>query len=292
MNKYPRISISVVALFALSLAGCATKAAVPVSSPAKAPGKATKERIVVTKVPVLVKETSSYSDGLVDEYIVYKLDGAKKAVVEKDKFDASRTDPIERMVLEYKDGRESAETVYEADGKLRSRRELGYDAAGLLLMERQLDAQGKALSASAYRYDDKGRKTEWRVLDGSGAVKAVSSYSYGKDGQSGVEMQDSGGAVTGGIRLDYADGKLAKRSYFGADKALQKYEAYAYAGGRISSVETRRADGSLVAKVAYEYGKLGELVKATNYSAAGSVSGYTTYEYVVREDSATEIYSD
>jgi YD repeat-containing protein len=261
------------------LASCATKAPTLQAN--------AKRQTVVTKVPVLVKETSFYSDGLTDAYIVYKLDDSKKAWVEKDSYDASRTDPIERLVVEYKDGRPSAEALYESDGKLRSRRELGYDAAGRLASERLVDAKGAALSSSTYSYDASGRKIEWRALDGSGAAMALTSYAYDKNGLSGVEMRNSGGAVTGTIKLEYEGGALVKRSYFGADKALQKYETYAYAGSLLSVLETRRADGSLVSRTAYEYGSLGELVKATDYLSSGSRSAYTTYEYVVREDSST-----
>ncbi len=278
-------------LAALALAACATKGPSPVASQAAAPAaKSAKTRIVATKVPVLVKETSFYSDGLADEYTLYKLDDAKKLTTERDRFDASRAEAIERAAVEFAAGRPSAETIYESDGKLRSRREMGYDSAGRLISERLIDAKGKALSSSAYSYDAEGRKVEWRALDGSGAVKAVTSYAYGPDGLVGVEMKDSGGAPTGSIKLEYSGGKLAKRSYFGADKALQRFEAYAYSGALLSSRETRRADGSLVSKTAFEYGGLGELVKATDYGASGSVSGYTIYEYVVREDSSTETY--
>jgi hypothetical protein len=231
-----------------------------------------------------------YSDGLVDEFIVYKMDAANKNLIEKATFDASRPDPIERLVPEYKDGRLASESLYETDGKLRLRRELGYDAAGNLVSERVLDAGGKVQSSSAYAYDADGRKTEWRALDGAGSVKAISSYSYGKKDLIGVEMKDSGGKTTGAIKLEYSDGALAKRSYFGADKALQKYEAYVYAGGRLSALEYRRADASLSSKMTYEYGPSGELVKSAELDSSGALKGYSVYEYVVREDSSIETY--
>jgi YD repeat-containing protein len=283
MKKCSGMTICALAFSALALAGCATKP--------RSPENAAAQRTVVTKVPVLVKEASFYPDGLADAYIVYKLDDAKKNWVEKDSYDASRPDPIGRLVVERKDGRPSAELLYDSDGRLFSRREFGYDAAGRLASERLIDAKGATLSSSAYSYDSSGRKVEWRALDGSGAAMALTSYAYGKDGLAGVEMRNSGGAATGSIKLEYAGGKLAKRSYFGADKALLKYEAYAYAGARLSALETRGADGSLAAKTAYEYGSLGELVKATEYLPSGSISAYTTYEYIVREDSSAEISS-
>ncbi len=156
-----------------------------------------------------------------------------------------------------------------------------------------LDANGKVQSSSAYAYDAAGRKTEWRVLDGSGAVRAVSSYTYDKNSLVGIAIMDSGGKVSGTIKMEYADGLLVKRSYFGPDGALQKYESYVNyvnAGGLQVSLENRRADASLASRVAYEYGPAGELIKSSEFDSSGALKGYTSYEYVMREDSSVETY--
>jgi len=290
-------------LAVILFASCATKApsppqatteptpAVAVTPKAESvPEKVAKERTVVVKVPVLVKESSFYSDGLPDAYSVLKLDADMKNLVERDNYDASRADPVQRLVFEYKDGRLAAETVYESDGRIRSRRDLSYSAAGLIVKEAMTDAKGKLQSSSAYAYDASGRKTEWRVLDGSGTVKATSTYTYGPSGLTAVTMKDLGGKVTGTIKLEYQAGRLAKRSYFGADSALQKFESYAYSGDLLEAVEYHRADGSLASKTANSYGPMGELAKSAEYSASGTAGSYSTYEYQVREDSKTETY--
>lgn len=271
-------------------AGCATKAPTPAAAQPSAPAKVAKQRTVVAKVPVLVKETSYYADGIVDEYSTYKLDDAKKLVLEKDVYDGSRPEASERLVSEYKDGRLAAETIYEYDGMVRSRRELSYDASGRLTSEKVLDSKGKLQSASAYAYDGSGRKSEWRALDASLSVRASTSYAYGPDGLAAIEMKDLSGKVTGSIKLEYSQGRLAKRSYFGADGRLQKYEAYVYSGSLLSAVEARRADGSLSGKTAYEYGSSGELAKASEYDASSSLRSYAAYEYSIREDSSVETY--
>jgi hypothetical protein len=291
MKKCPFIFICTLIMTLFSCAGGpeTAKPAPSANQPVKV-AKVAKTRTVLTKVPVLVKETAFYSDGLMDGFIVYKLDGEKKSLIERSKYDASRTEPIERQVFEYKDGREAAESLYESDGKLRSRRELGYGSAGLLASERMVDAKGAVLSSSAYSYDKSGRKTEWRALDASGVAKAVTSYVYAGGLLVSVEMRDSAGAVTGTIRSEYDGSKLVKHSYMGPGGDVQKTEVYSYAGSRPVAFETRHPDGSLVAKIAYEYGPSGELVKATEYLPSGSMSSYTTYEYVVREDSTTETY--
>jgi hypothetical protein len=275
------------------LGGCATAAQPPApAAPAavEAPAKTAKQRTVVAKVPVLVKETSFYSDGLVDQYITYRMDETNRNLIEKATFDPSRPDPLERAVPEYKDGRLIAESLYDSDATLRTRREFVYDAGGRLISERVLDAKGKAQSGSAYSWDANGRKVEWRALDGTGGVKATTSYSNGPDGLKGVEMRDAGGKVTGTIALEYAGGKLSRRSYFGADKSLQKFETYAYEGGLLAAVEFHRADGGVASRTVYAYGPLGEMVKSTEYGPSGAAKAWSAYEYVVREDSAIETY--
>jgi hypothetical protein len=293
MRKFLSIAICTLNASILALGSCAGGAASSKPATAAAPAaKVAKTRTVKIKVPVLVKETVFYADGLVDGYTVYKLDGAGKAAVERSKYDASRPEPVERTVFEYKDGRPVAESLFESDGKLRSRRELGYDSAGRLASERLADAKGAVLSASAYSYDSKGRKAEWRALDGSGATKAVTTYAYGPEGLSAVEMRDSAGALAGTIKSEYEGGRLARRIYAGPSGEAQKLEVYAYSGtGALpASLEIRRPDGSLVARTAYEYGASGEPIKATEYLPSGSASSYATYEYAVREDSSTETY--
>jgi hypothetical protein len=303
MKRLASISICSLALVALLAISCASSAPAPAEAPAqvkneapapapeaKAPEKVAKQRTVVTKVPVLVKETSFYPDGLKDEYSTYKLDEAKRNILEKVTYDAARAEPTERLVSEYKDGVLAAETIYESDGKVRTRRELSYDGQGRLVSERVLDAKGKGQSSSSYSYDDKGRKVEWRALDGSGSLKALTSYSYGADGLAAMNLKNASGASTGSIKLEYQGGKLARRSYLAMDGSLQKYEAYVYADGRLSAVENRRADGSLASKTSYEYGPIGEVLKTVESDSSSSVKGYSLYEYVIREDSSIETY--
>jgi surface antigen len=283
----------------LALSACAggpssAKPAKPGLPPAEAkePAKTAKTRVVQVKVPVLVKETTRYADGLVDSYTVYATDAGAKRLLEKNKYDPSRGAPIERTAYEYENGRQKAESVYEFDGSLRSRRELGYDSAGRLATERLLDAKDSVISASAYAYDPSGRKIEWRVLDASGAVKASTVYAYGPYGPVSAEMRDAAGAVTGRIASEYEGERLVRRVYAGQSGEVQKVESFAYAGQSPapSSVELRKADGSIIVKTAYEYGSLGEVVKATELLPSGATGSYTTYEYTMRTDSVTETY--
>lgn|GEM_PF-797634 len=308
---HPKIAALTTILMAAALLGgsCASRAAVatPAAPPAKAaaaeqapvapaptpaaPAKVAKERSVVVKVPVLVKWTAYYPDGLLDQYVSYKLADDLGSVLEEDAYDASRPDPIQRVVYAYAGGRLSAETTFEAEGDVRSRKEISYDAAGRVASERTLDSKGAAISSSAYAYDATGRMAEWRALDGEGGVQATVAYRW-KDGRlARVDMADATGASSGAVELEYGPaGALAKRYYRDAGGKLQKYEAYAYSGPALASVERRRADGTLSSIAVYEIGALGERVLETNYDGSGAVLGTVKYEYKVREESGTEIY--
>ena len=102
MKSFSYVSTFTLISVAVALGSCSSVAPVSAKAPAP-PAKVAKQRTIVTKVPVLVKETSYYPDGLVDEYISYKLDQAEKVLVEKSTYDPSRPDPVERLVPEYAD---------------------------------------------------------------------------------------------------------------------------------------------------------------------------------------------
>ncbi len=284
-------------LFALSCAsqpkaasGTATVAAQAQASPA-VPEKQRKERIVVVKVPVLVKEVSLYADGLVDEYFVYKYADGLRALSSKETFDTSRMEAIERLVTEVVGGRLTAETVLDADTRVRSRHEYGYDADGRVNVERVLDTKGALQSSSTYAYDAAGNRIEWKALDGKGVLKALARYSFSSGRLVLIEMSDGSGKKTGSISIEYdAAGLVTKRSYKAADGSLQKYETYTYADGKATTEETHRADGSLMTKTTNTYGSLGELLSTTTTDAAGSAKDRRTFEYSIREDRKTEVY--
>lgn len=279
----PGFGLFMAALLAVSCAGGPAPAAVP--------QKQRKERTISVQVPVLVKETSYFADGLVDEYVVYKYDPALVSLLGKDTYDGSRPDPIERVVVEAENGRAKAETTYGADGGLRLRHEMTWDQEGRLVSERTLDLKGKVQSSSTYVYDAAGNRLEWRAFDGQGLLRAVTSYEY-RDGRLAlVDMKDGSGKRTGTIALEYdAAGLLAKRLYRAADGKLQKYEVPAYSGGRLLSLETRLADGSLVSKVSYTYGDLGQVLSSAVSDAAGTVRDRRSFEYAIRQDQKTEVY--
>jgi len=295
MNRNPlrRIALAAIALplAALMLQSCATAPSSQAAAGQVSPQKTAKERTVIVKIPVLIKVTRYYSDGLVDQYTDYKLSADMKTLLEESVYDGSRPDPVQRIAYAYEGGRRVRESVYESDGELRSRKEISYDAAGRVAAELTFDSKGAAVSSSAYSYDASGNMTEWIARDGSGAVQAAVAYRW-KDGRlESILMADSSGAPTGSVALEYGPGGLvSKRRYLDASGVLQKSESYAYSAAILSSIEYRRGDGVLSSRTAYELGSSGERVSETHYDRTGGVIGRARYEYKVREESMTETY--
>jgi len=296
------VPLLVLGLGCAALIGACASGAHPAAPPASA-AKVMKQRTIQVKVPVLVKESSYYADGLLDGYVTYRYDAANKNLLEKDSYDAARSDPVDRTVSEWSGGRLTDDMVYDQDGKPRLRHDYGYDAAGHLVSDTITDGKGQPSSSSTYAYDAAGNKTEWRAFDAKGVLKALTVYSYGKPAGSGglplmlIAMKDSAGTSTGSITLSYDDkGRLLRRDYRAADGSPQKSEVYAYgpaagpAAGMPTALEIRRADGSLASRTLYVIGDLGQVLKATDQDGSGVVRGYKQFEYTVREDSVTETY--
>lgn len=292
MKRYGFLCLSSLALAALVLSvSCASPQGAKPSATKPQPEKQRKERIVVTKVPVLVKETSLYADGLVDEWFVYKYDSGFMTLASKETFDSSRADAIERLVTEVVNGRITGDNIFDAEGKVRTRHEYQYDAAGNEIAEKVLDSKGQTQSSSSYAWDSKGNRTEWKAFDAKGVLKAVTTYTYADGKPSLITMKDGTGNLTGSIALENdSKGLVAKKTYKAPDGSVQKTETYAYSNGLPVTVEIRRADGALVLKTVNTYGELGQLLTTVTTDAAGSIKDRRTFEYTIREDSKTEVY--
>ena len=295
-NSFLRIALPALVLpLALAAAqSCASAGSAPSPRAADAraaPAKVAKERTAIVEVPVLVKATRFYSDGLVDQYVAYKLSDDLLTLLEESTYDGARPGPIQRIAYAYEDGRRVRESVYESAGELRSRKEISYDAAGRVASETTFDAKGAAVSSVEYYYNTDGSQAQWIARDGSGAAQAIVSYRYEEGRLESVLMAGSRGEAAGSVALDYGPGGLlAARRYLDASGAPQKSEAYAYAGGFLSSIEYRRADGSPSSRPVFELGPSGERLSETRYDRAGGVTGRTKYEYKVRAESRTETY--
>jgi antitoxin component YwqK of YwqJK toxin-antitoxin module len=249
-----------------------------------------KERSILVKLPYLQKETVYYPDGLVDVWTVLGYADGGKTLLEKKTFDASRPEPIERVAYEYQGGRLAAEVLYDNEGRLKSRREYGYDASGKLVSEKLLDARGQAQSSSAYAYDATGNRVEWKAFNDKGMLQATTTYAWAAGGLAEIGFRNAAGVLTGSIKVERPAPGQEKRSYLAADKTLQKVEVSYFENGNLRRFESRRADGSLAQVVDYRLGALGEALESSTSDGQGKLREKRIAEFGLREEQQIEVY--
>lgn len=240
---------------------------------------------VTIHIPVLTKESAFFADGQLDQYTVTEWSPDLLRTLSLKTFDASRPDPVERIVYEYEGSALRAKTVLDAEGKVQYREEYAVDGRGLVTEERLLDPKGQVQSLSRYAYNEKGEKVEWRLFDGSGVLKTVTYYVYAEGLLVEVRVTEGSGATIASSRLEYdAQGRLVKRSYLGQGGALERSELYRYEGGFLAEYNALRADGSVEQRVVYEAGTEGAPAVATVYDGRGRVRLLKKFEYAFREE--------
>ena len=186
----------------------------PVAPVAKAPVR--KERIEEYKVPVVVKETVSFADGVVDKVISYGYGEGYAILLSSVARKPSSSEPSERIAFEYAGGRLSVKSTFGPDGALSSKCVYEYNGSGELVRETILDGKGVIQSVSEWIWDN-GRKSSWRVLSAAGVVMARTDYFYEGDRLASTKLMDGSGNAKGRIEYSYAEGdKLAKVLYFNA----------------------------------------------------------------------------
>lgn len=270
---------------ALALAGCAS------APPEKAPEPQRKERIETVRVPVLLKETSYFANGVLDRTITYAYDEDRKLLRERAVREPSRSEPTERTVHEYSGGVLSSTTVLDYEGRIKTKTEFEANAAGQIVRETVKDAKGVAKASFRYEYDLTGLRTGRKVYDGSGALLAVSEYSYSSGRLSVVIPKDATGRPTGRVEHEYdPDGRLLTRTTFDPAGAVSQRDRYSYKNGILAEERTEAGDGKMERRVVYEIGPEGAPVKSTLYDASGRVRDTRIYEHAFRTEERTVVY--
>lgn len=255
-----------------------------------------RERIEEYQVPVVVKETRSFADGLVDRVTNYAYSADFASLLSVTVTRPTVAAPVERV--EYtlgQAGRHARRTVFGSDGAVASSSSYEYDATGLLIREINRDANNQVVSQSEWSYQN-GLKAAWRVLDPSGLTLARTEYRY--DGGLLVEarIHAAGGALSGSIRYEYADfgdarGLLVAERFFSASGAQDGMVAYERGPGGLLVKETRtRADGRRERVVDYEYGPRGERIRAVFRDGAGVARESVAYESAWRTMTRIVVY--
>jgi hypothetical protein len=266
-----------------------TPATVPVAQPVKA-APVRKERIEEYKTPVVLKETITFSDGMVDRVISYEYSEDKQRLLSSVARKPSSVDPVERISYEYKDARLFAKSTFGADGALSGKSEYTYDGGGNLLTEVILDGKGIMQSASEYSWTS-GRKASWLVKSSAGIVMAKTDYSYAGDSLASARLFDGAGNAKGKVEYGYGPGSsLASVKYFDAAGSQDGRIEYTLKDGRVAKESVYRTDGRLERQVSYEYAPDGALMRKILADSSGKTREVVVYENTYRTDKRTVVY--
>ncbi len=280
-----KLLVRALAASAILLAACVG------APPAKAPEPQRKERIETVRVPVLLKETSFFANGVLDRTVTYTYDETLKLLIEKKVQEPSRAEPTERTAYEYSGTAQTSITAYDSEGKQKTRTVFKTDGAGRIVEEAVSDSKGNPQSLSRYEYDASGYRTSRRVYDGAGALLAVSEYSYTAGRLAVLILKDSAERPAGRVEHEYdAEGRLTLRVTFDSAGAVVQRERFSYTGNALSEERLERGDGRVERRTVYEIGPEGAPVKSTLYDGAGRVRDVRVYEHAFRTEERTVVY--
>jgi hypothetical protein len=249
-----------------------------------------KQRTEEYRVPVVLRETKTFADGLVDQTTEHTWSGDYARMISSIIRKPSLPEPAGKTSYEYKDGMLAVRINYGSDGAVLNRSSLDYDAASQPVRETVADGKGVVQSVSEWSWTD-GLKTEWRVLDAKGLALAKTLYRYQDGLLAELLMYDGAGNSTGRGEYRYnGDGALVGIQYFSAAGNPQDRVEYVIEGGVPVQEKSFRADGRLERSRLFEYGPEGQVLKMTLADASGRHRESTSYEYAFRTETRTVSY--
>ncbi len=234
-------------------------------------------------VPLVLKETISYADGIVDRVVSYDYAEGSFDYSAKTSRKPSLVDPVERVVRAFANSKISGQKTFDAASLLVSESLYEYTPAGLLKRETMRDAKGIIQSVSEYGYNAGGQKTSWIVLDAAGNALAQTDYAYNAAGAlKQIAMSKGAGIATGTAEYELnAAGQLIALTYFTPAKTVERRTVYTWKDGTISEETVYRAENRLERKYKYTYGPNGEVLTKTLVDAGGANREVSAYEYKV-----------
>lgn len=253
-------------------------------------GPVRKERLESYVVPVIIKETVSFADGLVDKIITYAYDEGYKKLLSAVSQKPAAKNPLERTSFEYLGEAVSSKSTFGPDGTRLSKYEYSYDSDGALVKETILDSKGLVQSVSEWTWND-GRKSTWRVLTGAGLIQARTEYFYEVARLVMARLLDGSGSEKGKIEYIYADSNTPVQiKYSTAAGSPDGRIDYMLKDGLVAQENVFRADGRLERRLSFQYSPDGALLKKTLADSAGRTREITVYEYAYRTETRTVVY--
>jgi hypothetical protein len=249
-----------------------------------------KQRTEEYRVPVVLKETKVFADGVVDQTTEHTWSGDYTRLISSIVRKPSLQEPAGKTSYEYKDGILAARINYGPDSAALNRLTFDYDDEGRLVRETVADSKGMVQSVSEWSWTD-GMKTEWKVLDAKGLALARTQYRYQDGLLAELLMSDGAGNSTGRGEYRYnGDGVLTGIQYFSTAGTPQDRIEYVIEAGRPVQGKSFRADGRLERSRLYEYGPDGQVLKMTLADASGQQRESSSYEYAFRTETRTISY--
>ena len=249
-----------------------------------------KERTEEYQVPVVLKETKAFADGVVDQIMENTWSQDYSRIISSLIRKPSIPEPAGKTSYEYKNGILAIRVNYGPDGAVQNRLAFDYDAKGQLVRETMADGKGVVQSVSEWSWED-GRKAEWKVLDPKGLVLARTLYRYQDVQLAELLMSDGAGNNTGRAGYRYNDdGVLVCIQYFSAAGTPQDRIEYVIEAGLPVQEKSFRTDGRLERSRLYDYGSEGQILKMTLTDASGRPRESTSYEYAFRTETRTVSY--
>jgi hypothetical protein len=249
-----------------------------------------RERIEEYQVPVILKETKAFADGIVDQITENTWSPDYTRLLSSLTRKPSLPEPVARTSYTYTEGILVSRSSFGPDGALQNRSTFDYNAEGRQIRETIADGKGAVQSVSEWTWSE-GHKSEWQVLDGAGRILARTSYHYADDRLSEVRMSDGAGNSTGRGAYHYNDeGQLVGIRYFNAAGTPQDRIEYSLENGRVIQERSFRADGRIERGYLYEYGPEGQILKVILTDASGRHRESTSFDYTFRTETRTVFY--
>jgi len=280
-------------------AGCATstqKVGTPEPKPVEQPpiqqikSDSKKEKIVIIRIPRLVKESSLQSDGTVDEIRTYSYSPDGSRLEKEELKDSTSQDILETVEYKYKKDAVAERIVLDRDKKSKGKKAFIYTAAGLVDSETFYDKKDLVQAVSRYTYDTAGRKTEWTTLDASGVVLATTKYGYSNERLRQITLLGPSGSLDMEITVAYDEkGNKIRETYTNSTGKTEKEITFGYdAMNRLVSENTLSPARTVLSKVEYAYpGDSVEAGKTVYLDGRGKIKKTVIFEYAYREEKKT-----
>ena len=249
-----------------------------------------KEKTIVIRISRLVKETSFFPDGTLDEIRIYQYSQDGKNLLREELTDSASKDLLETVQYSYKNSALAERVSFDKEKKLKGKKTFTYLTSGLLESEAFFDKKEALQAVSKFAYDSAGNKVEWTTLDSAGVALATTKYGY----QSGKLVKITLLGPTGKVDLDinviYDDkGNRSRETYTDGSGKTEKEILYTYdAKNRLTSEATLTATKAVLNKTVYEYaGDAEEPSKAVYLDAREKTIKSIQFERAYREEKKT-----